>query len=109
MGLMMGRLSSRIRIEQRGTTQDDWGQPQEVWSEVATVWADFRHLSGMESARGGAEISEARASVRIRWRNGVTPAMRVLETYSGKVYDIKAVLPDMQRREFVDLVCEAAA
>lgn len=105
---MASQLRSRVRIESRTSTQDAWGQPVETWTEVVSVWADFRHVSGMESARAGAQISESRASVRIRWRTDITPAMRLVETFTGRVYDIKAVLPDVQRREFVDLVCEAA-
>ena len=104
---MASQLRSRVRIESRTSTQDAWGQPIETWTEVATLWADFRHTSGMEAAKGGAEISETRASIRIRWRTDITPAMRAVETFTGRTYGIKAVLPDVQRREFVDLVCEA--
>lgn len=43
--------------------------------------------------------------MRIRRRTDITPAMRV--SHGGVIYQIKAVLPDTQRLEFTDLVCEA--
>ena len=48
-----------------------------------------------------------RASIRIRRRDDITAAMRVV--HGAKVYDIKAVLPDEHGRGFLDLVCEATS
>lgn len=109
MALSCGQLTTRVRIEQQTATVDSFGQRVETWTELASVWADFRHASGMESARAGTQVSEARASVRIRYRDGVTAAMRLVHIFTGRVYNITAVLPDLARREFVDLVCEAAS
>lgn len=99
-----GDLTSRVTIQQRSTTPDAWGQPTETWSEVVTCWANIRHNSGAEAIKGDAEISVVKASIRIRWRTGITSAMRVV--FGSATYAIKAVMPDHQRREFVDLVCE---
>lgn len=107
MGLTIGRLATRIRIMVASPVQDAWGQPLEAWSELATVWGDFRHVSGIESAKGGSDITQARGSVRIRYRTDITAAMRC--EAGGRTYDIKAVLPDLNRKEYVDLVCEAAS
>lgn len=101
------RLRSRVTVQQRGTGSDAWGKPSDTWTDVCTIWADARHVSGQEAAKAGSEVSRARASVRIRWRTDITAAMRIL--LAGVPYDIQAVLPDLRRREFVDLVCEAAS
>ena len=99
-----GSLNQRVTIRQRATGSDELGQPVDTWSDVAIVWADIRYASGMESIKAGAEMSTARASIRIRWRTDITPAMRVV--HGSTVYRIEAVLPDMQRRDSVTLVCE---
>lgn len=99
-----GSLSSRISIKARSTSVDAIGQPVETWTTLATVWANVRHLSGSESIKADRELSVVRASIRIRWRTDVDAGMRV--TAGGSTYEIRAVLPDAQRREFVDLVCE---
>lgn len=102
-----GLLNRRINIERRATTQDALGQPSESWTLVAAVWADIRHLGGLESIKAGADTSVVRASIRIRYRTGLDAGMRV--THGADTYDVRAVLPDTARREYVDLVCEMAS
>lgn len=105
--LLSGDLSTRITIQERTSSTDALGQPVETWSELISCWADVRHVSGAEAIKGGADMSTVKASMRIRWRVGITPAMRVL--IGSVVYGIVAVLPDMRHREHVDLVCEVLA
>ena len=98
-----GKLTRRVRIEAKGQGTDAWGQPlPDVWTPVCEVWASIKNLSGLGTIRAQAETSIVKASIRIRWRTDVKAGMRVLA--SGAVYAIEAVLPDLQRREFVDLV-----
>ncbi len=105
-GLSTAQLRTMVQIQQRLTGTDALGQPVQGWTTVAAVWASVRHASGMEATKADAAVSTVRASIRIRWREGVTAAMRVLA--GGQAYDIQAVLPDLARREYLDLVCEAA-
>lgn len=98
-------LSTRVRIEQRATGTDAHGMPNGGWTEVCTVWGDARLLTGLQAAQAGAQASSASGSVRIRWRTGLTPAMRAV--VAGQAYDIQAVLPDLQRRQHVDLLIKA--
>src|SRR5690606_11880366 len=98
------QYNTRLTIQAPGTAVDALGQPIPGWTDVATVWGDVRHLNGTESIKAGAVTSAVNASIRIRWRTGLDAGMRVL--VGATVYEIKAVLPDTQRREHVDLVCE---
>lgn len=98
-------LIHRVRIEQHTTARDAAGQPTASWSEVATVWADVRLLGGLESIKAGAVTEKVRASIRIRTRPGLDSGMRVV--HGAKVYQIEAVLPNLEDRRTVDLVCEA--
>ena len=97
-------LNTRITIQQQSTTQDALGQPVNTWTDVANCWADVRHKSGVETIKGDTITSVVKASIRIRYRSDVTTAMRVVV---GLIkYNIQAVLPDVAKREYVDLACE---
>lgn len=108
--LNAGSLNSRVAIKYLAAGQDDVGQPVLTWTHLITdtadnsVWANIRHPTGAESSLADKDTSITRASIRIRRRTDVTPAMRVY--YGSTVYEIEAVLPDEQDRDRVDLLCE---
>lgn len=97
-------LNRRITIQAPGTTQDEAGQPIEGWTDVIAVWANVRYLNGIETVKSDAPVSIAKASIRIRYRVGITAGMRA--TMGDTVFDIKAVLPDEVSRVYMDLACE---
>jgi SPP1 family predicted phage head-tail adaptor len=81
----------------------------QTWVNLITagdgkVAANIKHLTGLESIKAGAEASVVKASIRVRKRDTVTTAMRV--HYGTTVYEIKAVLPDMECKDYMDLSCE---
>lgn len=81
------------------------GHPSTTWEDVGLpIYANIRYGTGSEAIRAGQVVSQAKASIRVRWRTGITAAMRV--THQGVAYKILVVLPDMERRRHVDLVCE---
>jgi len=104
MTLRIGSLNSRVTLEQLSTTQDAVGQPLATWSTVAMLWANIIHNTGVESIKANADMSVARASIRIRYKTGITAGMRV--SYNGAHYNIRAILMDAVNKEFTDLVCE---
>lgn len=104
--MQAGRLDSRVTIQAPGTTTDELGQPIPGWTDVATVWGDVRLRSGLESIKAGAVVSTVQASIRVRYRSGITAGMRIV--CNLQAYEILAVQPDVGGREFVDLVCEVA-
>lgn len=99
-----GQLKNRVTIQQQSTVQDSIGQPVNTWTTYATVWADIRHRSGMEEIKSGEVTSTIRASIRVRYKAGITAAMRV--AHGSAVYQIKAVLRDEQNKDYMDLACE---
>ena len=102
-----GGYRSPIVIQTAGTAQDDLGEPIDGWTEVCRPWANIKHPSGIEAVRANAEASIVKASIRIRYRQGIRAGMRVV--HGTTVYSIRAVLPDEVRREHIDLVCETVA
>lgn len=74
---------------------------------MCECWADLRHLSGLESIRADGTASIVKASARIRYRTGITAAMRL--SAEGVDYNITAVMPDVARKQYVDLALEVAS
>ncbi|WP_035061023.1 phage head closure protein [Andreprevotia chitinilytica] len=99
-----GKLNKRITLQRRSAGKDEYGAPLNRWESLTPIWADIRFTSGKEAIAAGAEASTAAASIRIRYRTGITAAMRVV--YGTMILNIKAVLPDLARKEYLDLVCE---
>ena len=105
--MQAGRLNRRVTLQQPAAGFDELGQPIPGWTDVATVWADIRMKSGLESIKAGASVSVVQASIRIRYRAGVNAGMRVVHNLTA--YNITAVQPDVGGREFVDLVAEVVS
>lgn len=109
--MQAGKLKRRVRIDQRrgaGTLNDPIR-----WAPLATVRANVRMLTGKESILSDAEVGQASASVRIRYREDVTTGMRVtvVKSVNGQTVDLIAFevlepLPEVASREYVDLVCK---
>lgn len=107
MTLRAGDLNRRIKIQQRQTGSDAAGQPLDGWDDVVDVWSKILGQSGIHaitSLQGGVATSITRYSFRIRYREGITSAMRVL--YNSEPFDITSVQMDNNLREWTDLVCE---
>ncbi|WP_066339250.1 phage head closure protein [Azohydromonas lata] len=100
-----GQYDTQVDLHKRQSGQDAAGQPVQTWVVAAAgVWADVRHLSGLEAIKAGADTSTTRGSVRVRWRTGIDAGMRVVS--GSTTYEIKAVLPN-RRGGYIDLACEA--
>lgn len=97
-------LNNRVVIQRPGAARNASGEQIGTWVDVATLWADIRHPSGIESTKANAPVSVVKASIRIRYRLGLTHEMRVM--HKATVYAIRAILPDEARKQYIDLVCE---
>lgn len=98
-----GQLRQRVTIQEKSVTRNSYGEEVITWSDVATVWASVEPLSGREfldAQRAGAEVT---TRIRIRYRSGIAPEMRV--TYGDHVYDIKAVIDVEERHREIQLMC----
>lgn len=104
MGLDIGALRYKVAIKKKVNTRDALGQTTQTLEDVATVWADIRFLRGFEAIKAGAQTSTKSCSIRIRWRTDITEGMEAW--HAGVKYNINAVLPDMLKRERIDLMCE---
>jgi SPP1 family predicted phage head-tail adaptor len=101
-----GSLKHRIVFEKPTITQDSMGGMVTSWATHATVWGEVIHLAGREYWQAQQANSEATGKIRIRYRNDITPLMRV--SFEGKVLQILTVYPfDSRRTELCMLFKEA--
>ena len=101
--MAIGRLRHRIILQTSTLTQDSLGVASEAWEDTATVYAQIEALSGrefFEAARVNAEVTHR---VRIRYRPGIVPAMRVLA--GDRTLDIRSVLDVDGRKRELTLMC----
>lgn len=98
-----GELDRRVVLQQRSSSKDTYGQQVMTWTDVATLWANIRPLSGREMLTAGAINSELSHVVTIRYRSGVTPAMRL--TYGGQVFNILSVIDPEMAHVSLELQC----
>lgn len=99
------KLNRRVTLQRPSAGKDALGQPNTTWQDVVTVWAHIRNENGMQMLKAGAEVSKLKASIRIRYRIGLTEDMRVI--YGSLVYQVAAIVPDEEGKQFIDLVVEA--
>lgn len=103
---MLGpKLRHRVRIEMLVTVgRDEVGGVITDWAVYADrVPAEVVPLSGREFIASGAAQAELSARMTIRYDAGVLPNMRVV--HEGRMYDLKAVLPDPTNRRHLTLMC----
>lgn len=103
--MQAGKLNTLISIQRQDQVRAGGGQPVGKWVEHAAAWADVKFPSGIGTIKADADVSLVKASMRIRFRADLRSDMRVV--VAGMAFDIKAVLPDLAEREYVDLVCQS--
>jgi SPP1 family predicted phage head-tail adaptor len=105
-----GVLRHRVTIEQFITELDSEGDRTEGWEDAFGILipAEIAPLSGKELIAAAATQSKVATRIRIRYRPGVAPSMRVVhrETY----YGIEAVVPDQKSGvRYLTLHCTSGA
>lgn len=103
MSCEAGRLNQRVTLQQRAAGVDALGQELTTWSDVATVWAEVQPLRGREYFAAGQLQSAVDVRVRIRWRAGVVPAMRVV--WRGEPMEIVSVIEPDAAKVSLELMC----
>lgn len=91
-----GDFDRRIILQEPIPDQGSAGEPVETFAEWQAVWAQLVTVGGGESFASGQRFAQQTTQFRIRYRDGVTPQMRVV--YRSKFYKIEDVgEPDRDR------------
>ncbi|MEL6298932.1 MAG: phage head closure protein [Pseudomonadota bacterium] len=100
----IGALRHRVTIEAPVRTATEGGAAVESWSQFATVFASLTPAAGRERVVGDGIDADVSHVIRCRYRAGVTAAMRV--NFGGRLFDIRAVIDEGERRRWLRLHCE---
>ena len=96
-------LPHRVRIEQDAGTQNAIGEPIPVWAVFAVLWANVKSLLGRELFDAQKIAAEVTSSIDVNYKSGIEPKMRVL--WSGRTFDIRAVLDENNTKQYLKLLC----
>jgi SPP1 family predicted phage head-tail adaptor len=103
-----GELRHRITIQKKADVnnqenQDSYGQPKEPWDNVATVWCSINPIVGKEFFAAETVNSEITHKIRIRYRLGITPDMRV--KFNDRNFSIQSAINYQERNIELQLMC----
>ena len=107
MSIEAGRLRHRVLFEEERPAVDTdgdvvqdatTGAVSRSWQAVGSEdWAAIEPLSAREFIAAQATQSKATARITVRYRSGVTAAMRIVHMVDGQrgtIYNIEGILPD---------------
>lgn len=100
-----GALRHSVSIQRKIMTTDSHGGPVEAWDTVCTTNASIEPLQGREFIAAQAVNAETTGRIRMRYRSGIVPAMRVI--FGTRVFNIQSVInPEERNRELILMVSE---
>lgn len=111
-----GNMSTKVRIERANNTNDPESNEQiSTWELFRSVWLSFDPRTGGEYDEGGGRYSQTVVNMTGDYLDlrGVSAGMRLValdpsapdDAALATIYDIKAVLPDNDRRGRTKLQC----
>lgn len=101
-----GKLNKRVTIQQLvagSPAKNSYGEINNVWSDLAEVWAEVSPLVGREFWAQQQIQSEVSIKVRIRYRIGLMPNMRVV--YGARILTIRSVIDVDEAHKKIILMC----
>jgi SPP1 family predicted phage head-tail adaptor len=96
MTLNPGALRHRVTIQSVTRVPNGSGGYTTTWAPVGEVWAAVEPLEGRERIQAMQTDADVSHKVTMRYRAGVTAAMRVL--HEGRVLDVVAPPIDHEER-----------
>ena len=93
-----GKLNHRITFQIQNLDSEE-----EEWNDIVTTWASINPISGREYYQAETINSDLTHKVRLRYRKGITPDMRVL--YNGRIFYIVSVINEFERNSTLQLMC----
>ena len=99
-----GKLRQRVTIQDKSVSQNTYGEEVITYVDWATVWAAVEPLRGREFLEGRQITAEVSTRIRIRYRSGISPEMRV--KFGSKVYDVHSIIHIEEREREIHLMCQ---
>lgn len=102
--MSINALNKRITIQSPPTAQDSYGELTGSWSDVSTVWASVVPIVGREYFQAETVQSEISHKIRIRYKSGIVPKMRV--KFGSRYFEIQSVLNYKEGNAELQLMCK---
>lgn len=99
-----GRLRHRLTLQEPVEARNSYNEVITTWALVAVVWGSVEPLSGREFFDAEHVQSEITHRVRLRYRAGITPEMRVL--HEGRDLRIESVIDYRELHSELQLMCK---
>ncbi len=99
-----GKLNKRVTIQDKSASQNSYGEEVITWTDFAKVWAAVEPLRGREFLEGKQITAEVSTRIRIRYRSGILPEMRVV--YGSIIYDIHPPINLDECNREIHLMCQ---
>ena len=93
-----GELKHRITFQVQ-----DLEQEEETWNDILSTWANINPISGKEYYSAETINSDLTHKIRLRYRRGITPDMRIL--YNGRIFYIVSVINEYEKNTMLQLMC----
>lgn len=103
----IGEMRERVTLQSPLLEPDGAGGADVSWDDEAAIWAKVETLSGDKRVNGERLAPRARLRLTIRYREGITPAMRAL--WKTRALDIRAIRDPDGRKHLLILDCEEMA
>lgn len=103
-----GKMRHRITIQKFDGELDGYGDPLDAddahWVDVANTWAAIDPVSGREFYAAEQSQSEVTHKVRLRYRPGLTTAMRISQ--GKRRFKIISIIDWEERHESLMMMCK---
>jgi SPP1 family predicted phage head-tail adaptor len=106
--MQAGQLRKRVQLQQRSSSQDDYGQQLTSWTTLFTAWASVEPVSGAQLERARSIYNETSHKVTLRWRaqlNDIRQVGSYRVLYAGRIFDVGASMNQDERNRTVVLLC----
>lgn len=98
-----GRLNKKVTIQNRVVTRNALNEAVTTWTDLASVWAAIEPLQGREFWAQQQVQSEVTIRVRIRYRTGLLPSMRL--RYGQRIFVIESIINPKEKNQELQLMC----
>lgn len=102
----VGEMNRRVKLQQRSSSTDTFGQQSTTWSDLATVWARIEPVSSREYYGAQAVQVEITHRITLRYRSELADpraaaALRVL--WGSRIFNLRGPLNVDLRSRFVEI------
>lgn len=91
----IGKYRHRIEIQQPTITKGDAGGIKHDWSKYLDAWAQVEPGGGREYWEARGSHSRVTGVIKLRYRDGVTPKMRVI--HKGRILHIEHIENELEK------------